>query len=43
MNNSQMMCSGEKKTEKTPELLRMSEKNSHNRKQLLEDGMKLEP
>ena len=33
----------ENQTEKTPELLRMGEKNSHNRKQLWEDGIKLEP
>ena len=33
----------ENQTEKTLELLRMGEKNSHNRKQLWEDGIKLEP
>ena len=33
----------ENETEKTPELLRMGEKNSHNRKQLWEDGITLEP
>ena len=33
----------ENQTEKTPELLWMDEKNSHNRKQLWEDGIKLEP
>ena len=33
MNNSAMMAP-ENQTEKTPELLRMGEKNSHNRKQL---------
>ena len=42
MNNSEMMESRES-TEKTPELLWMGEKNSHNRKQLWEDGNKLEP
>ena len=41
MNNSEMMAP-ENQTEKTPELLRMGEKNSHNRKQLWEDGNKLE-
>ena len=29
-------------TEKTPELRRMGKKNSHNQKQLSEDGIKLE-
>ena len=33
----------ENQTEKTPELLRMGEKNSHNQIQLWEDIMKLEP
>ena len=33
----------ENETEKAHELLRMGEKNSHNRKQLWEDGIKLEP
>ena len=33
----------ENQSEKTLELLRMDEKNSHNRKQLWEDGIKLEP
>ena len=33
----------ENQTEKTPALLRMGEKSSHNRKKLWEDGMKLEP
>ena len=33
----------ENKLKKTHELLRMGEKNSHNRKQLWEDGIKLEP
>ena len=32
----------ENQTEKTPEMLWMGEKNSHNRKQLWEDGIKLE-
>ena len=32
----------ENQSEKTLELLRMSEKNFHNRKQLREDGIKLE-
>ena len=35
-------CAPENQTEKTPELLRMGEKNSHNQKQLWEDGIKLE-
>ena len=33
----------ENRTEKTPDLLRMSENNSHNRKQLWEDDIKLAP
>ena len=33
----------ENQSEKSLELLRMDEKNSHNRKQLWEDGIKLEP
>ena len=33
----------ENQTEKTPAMLRMGEKNSHNQKQLWEDGIKLEP
>ena len=41
MNNTEMMAP-ENQTEKTPELLRMGEKNSHNQKQLWEDGIKLE-
>ena len=42
MNNYEMMGSGESNW-KTPEFLRMGEKNSHNRKQLWEDGIKLAP
>ena len=41
MNNSEMMAL-ENQTEKTPELLWMGEKNSHNQNNY-EDGMKLEP
>ena len=42
MNNSKMMAP-KNQTEKTPEFLRMGKKNSHNRKQLWEESMKLEP
>ena len=41
MNNPEMMAFGESNW-KYSELLRMGEKNSHNRKQLWEEGIKLE-
>ena len=42
MNKSELMDSGWQ-TEKTLEYLRMDEKDSHNRKQLWEDGNNLAP